>query len=414
MERGRRAVVLVPNAFAPYSRGLRLARALVSEGYKVEVAAMQERDLPADDHEGTVEVRRYQTVGTQDVDRPVRRRGVRGTVDRWNEGLRFPPERIRSWWRSLDATLAPADLYHACGMMALPPALHARDRHPARPAAVIYDVVDDWFGAQYAQRLPGPIRRGQALAEGGRARRANAVMSVYEPLAQELRRRWRLSSPVASVENYPVIPPREALERELIRTELGIAAETPIVLYQGLLNSLGPVTLAAESVMQVPGAVFVVIGHGTEFERIRARDREGRFAGRHHTLPSRHPDELIPWTASADVAVMRFRDSFNDRMTTGNKLWEALAAGTPVVATPEQALAAELIQRHQLGRVAAAPDAAAIAAAIRSIVDLPAGQRAAWRERISSQARQWWSWPIAEERYRTLVRGLSPDARAAS
>jgi glycosyltransferase involved in cell wall biosynthesis len=159
--------------------------------------------------------------------------------------------------------------------------------------------------------------------------------------------------------------------------------------------------------MLVEGAVFVVIGHGAEFERIRARDSDPRFEGRHFTLPSRHPDQLIPWTASADVALMRFRDSFNDRMSTPNKLWEALAAGVPVVATREQMLAAELIERHQVGAVAANPDRDGIAAAIRSILGLPADERAAWRERIAAQAREHWSWPIAEARYRTLVRSLA-------
>ena len=41
----RRAVVLVANAAAPYSRGLRGARSLAAAGYEVEIAALAE---PAD------------------------------------------------------------------------------------------------------------------------------------------------------------------------------------------------------------------------------------------------------------------------------------------------------------------------------------------------------------------------------
>jgi glycogen(starch) synthase len=246
----------------------------------------------------------------------------------------------------------------------------------------------------------------RSRAEGRRARRCDFVITVNEPLAVELEARWDLHDPVVSVENYPVIPASEELHRDLIRRELGLGPDTPVVLYQGMLNSLGPVAIAAEATMLVEGAVFVVIGHGTEFERIGARDRDSRFEGRHFTLASRHPDELIPWTASADVALMRFRDSFNDRMSTPNKLWEALAAGVPVVATREQTLIAEIIEQHRVGAVAATPDRAGIAAAIRSIVELPADERTAWRERIATQARDRWSWPIAETRYRDLVRSL--------
>jgi glycosyltransferase involved in cell wall biosynthesis len=399
-------VILVPNSFAPYSRGLRLARALVSEGYRVEVAATLEGDQPEAAWDGEIEIRRYPVSGGHEGERPTRRKGARGTVERWRKGIRFPPERTRSWWRSLEASLEPADLYHACGFMTLPPALAARDRHPERPAAVIYDVVDDWLGAQYAQWLPGPIRRARALTEGRRARRSDAVITVNEPLAAELERRWHPRDPVVSVENYPVIPPEDELHRDLIRAELGLAPGTPVVVYQGMLNSFGPVATAADATMLVEGAVFVVIGHGTEFERIRARDHDPRFAGRHYTLPSRHPDELIPWTASADVSLMRFRDSYNDRMSTPNKLWEALAAGTPVVATREQTLTAQLIEQHDLGALAATPDREGIAAAIRSILSRPAGERATWRVRIATQARQQWNWPIAEARYRQVVRSL--------
>jgi glycosyltransferase involved in cell wall biosynthesis len=104
---------------------------------------------------------------------------------------------------------------------------------------------------------------------------------------------------------------------------------------------------------------------------------------------------------------MRFRDSFNDRMSTPNKLWEALAAGVPVVATREQELTAELIEQHHVGAVATTADTTGIAAAIRSIVGLPAEERAAWRERIAAQAREQWTWPIAEARYRQLVRSVA-------
>jgi glycosyltransferase involved in cell wall biosynthesis len=50
--------------------------------------------------------------------------------------------------------------------------------------------------------------------------------------------------------------------------------------------------------------------------------------------------------------------------------------------------------------------AADIAAAIRSILDLPGEERAAWRKRIRSLARERYSWPIAAAAYAGLVRGL--------
>ena len=59
----RRAVVLVGNPAAPYSRGLRIARALDAEGYAVEIAAVAVDGLPEREVDGTIEIRRYRPSG---------------------------------------------------------------------------------------------------------------------------------------------------------------------------------------------------------------------------------------------------------------------------------------------------------------------------------------------------------------
>ena len=51
-----------------------------------------------------------------------------------------------------------------------------------------------------------------------------------------------------------------------------------------------------------------------------------------------------------------------------------------------------------------------IAAAIREILDLPVAERAAWRERIASTAREHYSWPTAAAAYRELVEHLTRRA----
>ena len=65
-----------------------------------------------------------------------------------------------------------------------------------------------------------------------------------------------------------------------------------------------------------------------------------------------------------------------------------------------------LLRREDLGRVAASMEPADIAAAIREILDLPAAERAAWRERIAATARRTYSWPLAAAAYLDLVSSL--------
>ena len=51
------------NPAAPYSRGLRIARALDAEGYAVEIAAVAVDGLPDREVDGTIEIRRYRPSG---------------------------------------------------------------------------------------------------------------------------------------------------------------------------------------------------------------------------------------------------------------------------------------------------------------------------------------------------------------
>ena len=59
----RRAVVLVGNPAAPYSRGLRIARTLVDAGFAVEIAAVAADGVPDRDSDGEVTIRRYRPSG---------------------------------------------------------------------------------------------------------------------------------------------------------------------------------------------------------------------------------------------------------------------------------------------------------------------------------------------------------------
>ena len=98
-----------------------------------------------------------------------------------------------------------------------------------------------------------------------------------------------------------------------------------------------------------------------------------------------------------------------------NKFLEAMAGGTPIVLGPDLPTMEEMLRREDLGRVAASMDPADIAAAIRSILDLPADERAAWRERIATTARERYS--VAHRRGRLpragrVARSARPPIRA--
>jgi glycosyltransferase involved in cell wall biosynthesis len=210
------------------------------------------------------------------------------------------------------------------------------------------------------------------------------------------------------VPNYPepwTAPP--GAPPDLIRMELGLAPSTRICLFWGRVGPNLGLDAAAEAVLLVPDAVLVLIGFGRGWTASLARDADPRYRGRHFTLPARHPDELVAWVASADVAMVSVPPvSYNQRYTTPNKFLEAIAAGTPIVLGPDLPTMASILEREGLGEIARSTAPSDIAAAMRSILDRPAEERAALRQRIQALARERYSWPIAAEAYAGLVRSL--------
>ena len=318
------------------------------------------------------------------------------------------PHTVRGWWATLDRELEPADLYHACGSLTVAAALAARgrDRAAGRRSVVVYDAVDDVMSGNNVLGMPRLVRWWLGRRERAWARAADARLTVNDELARRLAARWGTAEPVV-VPNWPERSGSPPAPWNRIREALNLPATTRIVLFQGRLGPNLGLDEAAEAILEVPDAALVHIGFGRGFERSRERDADPRFAGRHFTLPAVHPDELLEWTASADAAVIPLPPvSANQRAATPNKFWEAIAAGTPVVIGPGLPVMADLVRRHDLGVIAESLAPTDLARAISSVLDVEPEAAADRRRRISDVATAEFSWPVAAERYRDLVRKM--------
>jgi glycosyltransferase involved in cell wall biosynthesis len=458
----RRAVVLVGGPVAPYSRAIRLARAIAAEGLDVEIAAVAAPGLP--DREvvpearpgtvgepeptagraGAIEIRRYRPSGpwrlfgasdaatgavggSRDPARApdhggqrITRRAVRVVaaplldVRRWL----LWPHAVRGWWATLARELAPADLYHACGALAVAPAL-AKRRQNGRAGGlrsrIVYDAIDDVAGSNEAMRMPAAIRRRIADRERSWARGADAVTTVNAELASRLAARYGRSDEILVVPNFPEPQPSGTTDSGAttdspLRAASGVGRDRRIVLFQGRLGPGLGLESAAEAILAVPNTALVLMGFGRGMGASAARDRDPRFAGRHVTLPSVHPDELPDWTAGADVMLIPLPpDSPNQRDATPNKFWEALAVGVPVVVVRGLVVMEELVRTHDLGAIAASPAPSDLAAAIENVLARLDDEGSAWRARIVETSTTLFSWPATASSYRGLVRRLLAD-----
>ena len=119
-----------------------------------------------------------------------------------------------------------------------------------------------------------------------------------------------------------------------IRLALGIDHDTRIVLYQGGLLVDRGIEQSMDAILDVPGAVLVLMGFGNQEVRLRQLAASAMYAGKVHVIDAVPPSELLSWSASSDVMVMLYQPhTENHRYVTPQKLWEAMAAGVPVVAS---------------------------------------------------------------------------------
>ncbi len=109
-------------------------------------------------------------------------------------------------------------------------------------------------------------------------------------------------------------------------------------------------------------------------------------------LPPVPPDDLLPWTASADVTfVGQPPRTLNQRLNLPNKLFESLMAGVPVVVSADNAQC-RLTSEEGVGACADIDSPRAIADALASILGQPAGVQRELRAHCRSVALDRYSW----------------------
>ena len=307
---------------------------------------------------------------------------------------------LRAWGRLAVAIAGPVDVWHAhdlTGLAAVVP-------HLRRHVPVVYDSHELFLETGTALRLPLPARLMLRAYERWLVSRVSAVITVNEALASVLERRYRRQG-VLAVHNCPDrwLPPVE--RPTVLREAAGVPGMAPVILYHGALSA----NRGVEQLMQVllePGlqdAHLVLMGFGEMQDEYTRASGEPHWGNRVHVLEPVRPTELLLWVASADIGAMPIQPAtLNLRLSTPNKLFECLAAGTPVVASDFPAIRRIVVGDPSgvLGAVCDPADVRAIAEAIGSILRLAPTELAGLRRRCLRAADERWNW---EFEARTLL-----------
>ncbi len=436
--RGSSVCMFVLNRCFHDARVLKEARSLVDAGFSVKVVAVGRSEDPA--HEvrdgfcvfrvhargpgGSLGERIVAGEGQNDPARsPVRVCGVSdeaptvGGADAVTStdsrlatlGMRHTARRVAAWlgrslrWcplRSLHRLVVfgryyvlayayvkevPAAVYHAHDLNTLPVAWWAARRLGGR---LVFDSHELYTEVATLSRRE---RRFWRLVERFLIRRCDAVITVNESIAAELEKRYSIARP-AVVMNCPVLPDRVGPSSRL-RDVLGLRDDSPLVLYQGGFSPNRGLENLLTAVALLPSVKLVMMG----FFRIEADLRRlcedlDLLGTRVFFLPPVSQEDLLSWTASADVGVIPYQSvGLNNYYSLPNKLFEYLGAGIPVAVSNLPELA-RVVDTCKVGYTFDPDDPQDIARAIRRITG-----DSAHLEELKARVR------VARERFRWQI-----------
>jgi glycosyltransferase involved in cell wall biosynthesis len=167
-------------------------------------------------------------------------------------------------------------------------------------------------------------------------------------------------------------------EAAAARAQLGLAPDGALVGIVATLRSWKGhrYLLEAFAGLADRGARLVVVGDGPQREALEALARELGIAGRVRFAGNQ--DDVAPWLRALDLFCL---PSYANEGVP-QALMQAMACGVPVISTPVGSIA-EIVQDGETGRLVPPQDAAALRAAIESLLANPL-----LRRRLGARARE--------------------------
>ncbi|MEM7306895.1 MAG: glycosyltransferase [Planctomycetota bacterium] len=241
-------------------------------------------------------------------------------------------------------------------------------------------------------RVPGGRLRRRWLLQAVPA--CGGLVAISSGVREDLERlgvspdKIRVEHDAVDLERFAALP-----ERSAARAELGLAADAQVVVYTGGLLAWKGVDVLVEAARSLPAVTFVIAGGmDADVHRVAAL-AEGLDNVR---LDGFQPPARMPlYLAAGDLGVVpnRSKPAISARYTSPLKVFEALAAGLPLVASDLPSLR-DVLAPDRDAALVAPDDPAALAAGIERLLGDPE-----LRAELSARGR-------------ARSRGLSWEARA--
>lgn len=173
-------------------------------------------------------------------------------------------------------------------------------------------------------------RRMLAPMERRYMRRADAVVAVNASIADEYGRRYGRRPVVVRNCASRVSDDLPTLD---LRGLAGLSPTARVVLYQGGFSDGRGLEVCVAAVPDLPEDVhLVLLGYGPLRDPLLEWAAAAGVGHRVHVVDAVPPEELIQWTASADIGLMPYQPvSRNNLLALPNKIFEYTTVGLPIV-----------------------------------------------------------------------------------
>jgi glycosyltransferase involved in cell wall biosynthesis len=280
-------------------------------------------------------------------------------------------------------------------------ALPAKLLFGARLVFDVHDLAPDMFAERFGSAWVGRIaNRALAGMEHLALRLADAVVTVHEPYARELRERGARA--VSVVMN--------SVDPNVLPSTNGDLCETPgfRVVYHGTVAPWYGVDLLVDAAgavaPEIPGLVVEIYGEGDAVPDLRERAQQlgldGRVQFHDRWLPQ---TEVLARVRDASAGVIPNRPTRLNRYALSSKLLEYVELGIPVTVSGLPTLRAHFAEDEVLFFTPG--DANSLAAALLAIAADPEAARA--RAEAARQRARAYAWDANAARYIRLLDEIS-------
>ena len=287
----------------------------------------------------------------------------------------------------------------------------ARRRAKGEEAVWVYDSHEYVVGLPVYPPRTQRFVAASADLESEFIHRADAVITVTEPLADQLRVQYKLPVTPTVVMNAPQLDTEVTLTGPGVREVVGLADDVPLLVYSGGVTPARGVQTVVEALPQLPDVHLAVVcvpsNRTTNVGVLRKLGEELGVSDRLHLLDPVAPAEVSRFLESADVGVHPLVHFGGHEFALPNKLFEYLHAGLPLVVSDCRALAA-FVRTENVGGVFIAEDPESCAATIRDVLE----RREVVAKRIADDPHLLdpYRWERQAAKLRELYRQLLPDA----